>query len=64
MDMKAGLAVQFSMLERAMNGEFDGNLLLITVPDEEVNSQGMLEAVPVLKALERIWPSLYSVLKL
>ncbi|MEC4202145.1 M20/M25/M40 family metallo-hydrolase [Bacillus sp. AAVF1] len=52
MDMKAGLAVQFSMLERAMNGEFDGNLLLITVPDEEVNSQGMLEAVPALKALE------------
>lgn len=48
MDMKAGLAVQFSMLERAMNGEFDGNLLLITVPDEEVNSQGMLEAVPAL----------------
>ncbi|MDA1474950.1 M20/M25/M40 family metallo-hydrolase [Bacillus changyiensis] len=52
MDMKAGLTVQFSMLERAMNGEFDGNLLLITVPDEEVNSQGMIEAVPVLKGLE------------
>ena len=65
MDMKAGLAVQFSMLERAMNGEFDGNLLLITVPDEEVNSQGMLEAVPVLKALEKeSGLSLYSALKL
>ncbi|KAA6451551.1 M20/M25/M40 family metallo-hydrolase [Bacillus swezeyi] len=53
MDMKAGLTVQFSMLERAMNGEFDGNLLLISVPDEEVNSQGILEAVPVLKAWEK-----------
>ncbi|MCZ0067585.1 M20/M25/M40 family metallo-hydrolase [Bacillus sonorensis] len=53
MDMKAGLAVQFAMLERAMNGTFDGNLLLIAVPDEEVNSQGMIEAVPVLKALEK-----------
>lgn len=39
MDMKAGLAVQLSMLERAMNGHFDGNVLLITVPDEEVNSR-------------------------
>lgn len=53
MDMKAGLAVQFSMLERAMNGEFDGNLLLVSVPDEEVNSQGMIEAVPALKAWEK-----------
>lgn len=53
MDMKAGLTVQLSMLERAMEGQFDGNLLLVTVPDEEVNSQGMLEAVPVLKEWEQ-----------
>ncbi|MGE6629418.1 M20/M25/M40 family metallo-hydrolase [Bacillus sp. NPDC077027] len=52
MDMKAGLAVQLSMLERAMTGVFEGNVLLITVPDEEVNSQGMLEAVPKLKELK------------
>lgn len=52
MDMKAGLTVQLSMLERAMNGQFDGNLLLITVPDEEVNSQGMIEAVPVLRNMK------------
>ncbi|MFS0656318.1 M20/M25/M40 family metallo-hydrolase [Bacillus sp. 179-C3.3 HS] len=51
MDMKAGLTVQLSMLERAMNGRFEGNVLLITVPDEEVNSQGMLEAVPKLKEI-------------
>ncbi|AWI37261.1 M20A subfamily peptidase [Bacillus safensis FO-36b] len=52
MDMKAGLTVQLSMLERAMTGTFDGNVLLVTVPDEEVNSQGMLEAVPKLKELK------------
>lgn len=52
MDMKAGLAVQLSMLERAMNGEFDGNLLLLTVPDEEANSEGMLSAIPTLHDLK------------
>ena len=50
--MKAGLAVQLSMLERAMTDSFEGNVLLVTVPDEEVNSQGMLEAVPKLKELK------------
>ncbi|CAM5783016.1 MULTISPECIES: M20/M25/M40 family metallo-hydrolase [Brevibacillus] len=51
MDMKAGLALQMSMLERACAGEFDGNVLLLTVPDEEVNSLGMRAAVPVLLQL-------------
>ncbi|MGB7999156.1 MAG: M20/M25/M40 family metallo-hydrolase [Anaerobacillus sp.] len=48
MDMKAGLALQMSMLEKASLGAFEGNILLLTVPDEEVNSLGMIEAVPVL----------------
>ncbi|MBP1969676.1 arginine utilization protein RocB [Virgibacillus natechei] len=52
MDMKAGLALHLSMLEKAIAGEFDGNILLLTVPDEEVNSQGMLAALPVLKQLK------------
>jgi arginine utilization protein RocB len=52
MDMKAGLTVQLSMLERAMNGTFDGSVLLVTVPDEEVNSQGMIEAVPALRKIK------------
>ncbi|WP_010530884.1 M20/M25/M40 family metallo-hydrolase [Lentibacillus jeotgali] len=51
MDMKAGLALHLSMLEKAMDGEFDGNILLLSVPDEEVNSQGMMTALPVLKQL-------------
>ncbi|MGD6815632.1 M20/M25/M40 family metallo-hydrolase [Metabacillus sp. 84] len=53
MDMKAGLAVQMGVLEKAMNGEFKGNLLLLTVPDEEVNSEGMLEAVHALNELKK-----------
>ncbi|WP_309478837.1 M20/M25/M40 family metallo-hydrolase [Brevibacillus agri] len=48
MDMKCGLALHMSMIERACAGEFDGNLLLLTVPDEEVNSVGMRAAVPEL----------------
>ncbi|WLD91946.1 M20/M25/M40 family metallo-hydrolase [Alkalihalobacillus sp. AL-G] len=51
MDMKAGLTLQMSMIEKASLGEFDGNILLLTVPDEEANSTGMLEAVEVLLEL-------------
>ncbi|MBS2969532.1 M20/M25/M40 family metallo-hydrolase [Metabacillus sp. KIGAM252] len=52
MDMKAGLTVQMGVLEKAMKEEFDGNLLLLTVPDEEVNSEGMLAAVHALSDLK------------
>ncbi|WP_042223520.1 M20/M25/M40 family metallo-hydrolase [Oceanobacillus manasiensis] len=52
MDMKAGLALHLAMVERAMCGEFDGNVLLLSVPDEEVNSSGMLTALPILKQLK------------
>jgi arginine utilization protein RocB len=48
MDMKAGLTLNLSLLEKAMNNEFDGNILLLAVPDEEVNSSGMLAARPIL----------------
>lgn len=48
MDMKAGLACEMAMIEKACHGEFDGNLLLITVPDEEANSVGMRTAAQVL----------------
>nr|WP_318538943.1 M20/M25/M40 family metallo-hydrolase [Terribacillus saccharophilus] len=52
MDMKAGLAIHLSMLERAMDDSFDGNILLLTVPDEEVNSAGMLRALEVLQQIQ------------
>ncbi|MBB6455343.1 arginine utilization protein RocB [Salirhabdus euzebyi] len=49
MDMKAGLTVHLSLLEKAMNGNFPGNIMLVVVPDEEVNSAGMLASLPVLQ---------------
>lgn len=52
MDMKAGVALHLSMLEQAAQGKFPGNVLMVSVPDEEVNSAGMLAAVPVLKQLK------------
>ncbi|MRG86495.1 M20/M25/M40 family metallo-hydrolase [Salinibacillus xinjiangensis] len=52
MDMKAGLTLQLNALEKAMDGNFDGNLLLLVVPDEEANSSGMLAAIPVLNKLK------------
>jgi len=48
MDMKAGLAEHIALLAEAARGAFKGNLLLLSVPDEEVNSVGMRAAVPVL----------------
>ncbi len=53
MDMKCGLALHMAMVELASEGEFDGNILLLTVPDEEVNSVGMRAAVPVLLDIAR-----------
>lgn len=61
MDMKCGLAVQMSMLEKAAEGEFEGNLLLLAVPDEEVNSVGMRAAVPVLLDLAKQYGLDYQV---
>ncbi|MET3682399.1 arginine utilization protein RocB [Alkalibacillus flavidus] len=48
MDMKAGTTLHLSMLERAMTGEFNGHVLVLFVPDEEVSSQGMIRAVDEL----------------
>jgi arginine utilization protein RocB len=60
MDMKAGLALQMSMIERAVNGDFNGNLLLLTVPDEEANSAGMIGAVPKLVELAHTYDLDYT----
>ncbi|MBM7552379.1 M20/M25/M40 family metallo-hydrolase [Thalassobacillus pellis] len=53
MDMKSGTTVHLSLLEKAMEGEFDGNILLLAVPDEEANSLGMITALPVLNELKQ-----------
>jgi arginine utilization protein RocB len=51
MDMKAGLALHMSLIERAATERWPINLLLLTVPDEEVNSAGMRAAVERLVTL-------------
>jgi arginine utilization protein RocB len=52
MDMKAGLALHMSLLEQAAHERLPLNLLLVTVPDEEVNSDGMRAAVELLRELQ------------
>lgn len=45
MDMKMGLVLHLHLLETASLEDWPINLLLVTVPDEEVNSAGMRAAV-------------------
>ncbi len=52
MDMKAGLALHMQLIEKASVEQWPINLLLLTVPDEEVNSAGMRMAAPKLLALQ------------
>lgn len=51
MDMKMGLALHLHILEIAIQENWNLNLMLITVPDEEVNSAGMRTAVSGLVEL-------------
>ncbi|WP_309090931.1 M20/M25/M40 family metallo-hydrolase [Domibacillus sp.] len=52
MDMKMGLALHMQLIEKASVEQWPVNLLLLTVPDEEVNSAGMRAAVPKLLELQ------------
>lgn len=52
MDMKIGLAMHMRLIEKASIENWPINLLLLTVPDEEVNSSGMRCAVPTLLDLQ------------
>nr|WP_106783117.1 M20/M25/M40 family metallo-hydrolase [Lysinibacillus timonensis] len=51
MDMKMGLVLHISMIEKAISEDWPINIVLLTVPDEEVNSSGMRAAVKVLVQL-------------
>ncbi|CAM3787820.1 M20/M25/M40 family metallo-hydrolase [Alkalicoccus chagannorensis] len=53
MDMKMGLALHMQLLARAAAEQWKLNLLLVTVPDEEVDSAGMRAVVPELPVLEQ-----------
>jgi arginine utilization protein RocB len=51
MDMKCGLALHMALLARAAAEDWPINLLLLAVPDEEVNSAGLRAAVQQLPQL-------------
>ena len=52
-DMKGGLASQLGLVDMFTRREaFDGNILFISVPDEETISKGMLSAVNLLGELK------------
>lgn len=51
MDMKPGLMLHMSLIEKAIIEQWDINLILMTVPDEEVTSKGMHAAVAHLDEL-------------
>src|SRR5699024_6831070 len=53
MDMKPGLMLHMSLIEKAALENWDINLVLITVPDEEVGSKGMLTAVKKLNDIRK-----------
>ncbi len=53
MDMKSGLAIHMSLIERASLEQWPINIVLLSVPDEEVNSAGMRYGVSKLLDLER-----------
>lgn len=52
MDMKMGLALHMQLLEKATTEAWPINVVLITVPDEEVNSAGMRAVIPALAMLK------------
>jgi len=54
MDMKFGIALDVEILNQIENklDNFPGNILLLSVPDEENNSAGMLSAVELLNSLK------------
>ncbi|WP_042274754.1 M20/M25/M40 family metallo-hydrolase [[Clostridium] dakarense] len=55
MDMKTGLAIQMSLIEHFSSLEdFEGNIMLVAVADEEANSAGAISVIPYInKILEK-----------
>ena len=53
MDMKMGLALHMSLIEKASAEQWPVNLILLAVPDEEVSSAGMRTAVKSLVRLQQ-----------
>lgn len=53
MDMKPGLMLHMTLIEKAAIENWNINLILITVPDEEVGSKGMRAAVKKLNDIRK-----------
>ncbi|MGG0643900.1 M20/M25/M40 family metallo-hydrolase [Sporosarcina gallistercoris] len=53
MDMKMGLALHMSLIEKASSEQWPVNLVLLAVPDEEVSSAGMRTAVKSLVRMKQ-----------
>jgi arginine utilization protein RocB len=54
MDMLYGLALQQALTEaKAASGDFAGNILFVSVPDEENNSLGMRHAIGVIREFQQ-----------
>ena len=60
MDMKMGLVMHMSLLEKATIERWPINLILLTVPDEEVNSSGMRAAVVKLVEMKEEYELTYK----
>jgi arginine utilization protein RocB len=62
-DMKAGGAIQMSLLEYySQLDNFKGNILLLSVPDEETYSSGMRSSIELLNNLKRKYDLNYKLL--
>lgn len=62
-DMKAGGAIQFSLFKEYCNNDnFEGNIVFLSVPDEEDLSLGMREAVGLLEDLKKKYNLNYKLL--
>lgn len=60
MDMKAGLALNLVLFEKACTTEDDTNLLFLAVPDEESHSKGMLAATELLLRWREVYQLDYA----
>jgi arginine utilization protein RocB len=60
MDMKMGLVMHMGLIEKASIEKWPINLLLLTVPDEEVNSAGMRAAVSKLVEIKEEYNLSYT----
>jgi arginine utilization protein RocB len=60
MDMKMGLALHMALIEKASIEKWPINLLLVSVPDEEVDSEGMRAIVPKLVQIQEEYQLKYK----